>query len=385
MSLRVALRAWLARRLADPAFQRFGVRFPLTRPIARRRALALFQLATGFVGSQVLLATLRTGVLDALHAGPCPVAALADATGLAPERLDRLLDAAGPLGLVRRMGDRDGGVIVLGELGAALLGNPAARAMIEHHDAFYRDLAEPELLLQPAAGSRGSPAAVAALWSYAAGGAGATSGPVDGAGDRAPGAAGPADYSALMTRTQGLLAEDVLDAVPLDGCGRLLDVGGGEGAFAMAALQRHPGLRATVFDLPEVARSAAAAAARQGFGDRLDVRGGSFLTDPLPDGADVISLVRVVHDHDDAAVRVLLERARRALPAGGRLVIAEPLAGVAAAVDAYFAAYFLAMGQGRLRDRAELERLLRRAGFADVRQRPTRLPLLVGAITARAV
>lgn len=383
MSLRVALRAWMARRLADPAFQRFAIRLPLTRPIARRRALTLFRLATGFVGSQVLLATLRTGVLDALRDGPQTQAALAAATGLAPDRLDRLLDAAGPLGLVRPAGRRRDGVVVLGEVGAALLGNPSARAMIEHHDAFYRDLATPELLLRPAPDGPWPETGVAALWRYAAGQRAAATQVPEAV--REPASPGTTDYSALMTRTQDLLVEDVLDTVSLADCRLLLDVGGGEGSFAMAALRRHPRLRATVFDLPEVAGAAADAAVHQGFGGRLDTRGGSFLTDPLPGGADVITLVRVVHDHDDASVRVLFERAREALPAGGRVVIAEPLAGAAAAVDAYFAAYFLAMGQGRLRDRAELEVLLKGAGFGDVQRRRTRLPLLVGVVTARAL
>ncbi len=98
---------------------------------------------------------------------------------------------------------------------------------------------------------------------------------------------------------------------------------------------------------PGVRRSACAVRVRRPF---RGVRG-SFLFEPLPHGADVITLVAVVHDHDDAAVRILLKAAREALPPGGRLVLAEPMSGTPGAgpiTDAYFGLYLLAMGSGAL-------------------------------------
>ncbi|MCC7280468.1 MAG: methyltransferase, partial [Chromatiaceae bacterium] len=47
------------RLLASPAFQRWAVDFPLTRPIAQRRARALFDVTAGFVYSQILFACVR--------------------------------------------------------------------------------------------------------------------------------------------------------------------------------------------------------------------------------------------------------------------------------------------------------------------------------------
>ncbi|MEQ8858870.1 MAG: methyltransferase [Pseudomonadales bacterium] len=366
MRLPLAVQAWASRRLANPAFQRWATRLPLTRPIARRRARDLFGLAAGFVGSQLLAACLRVGLLDALRDGPRPLAALAAELDLDADRLARLVDAAAPLGLLARHGER----VVLGSLGAAVLGNPAARAMIEHHDGFYRELAEPERWLR--AGTA-APDGVAALWSYA--------------GRSDPERLDPqrvAAYSTLMTRSQALVADEILAAVPLASRHRLLDVGGGEGAFVAAALECHAHLSATVFDLPGVCEGARRYLERRGVGARARVQPGSFLSGALPPGADVISLVRVVHDHDDPAVLTLLRAARAALPADGLLVIAEPLAGVDASVDAYFGAYFMAMGQGRLRTPAALAKLLTEAGFRRVQQTRTRMPLLTGVVTARA-
>ena len=86
-----------------------------------------------------------------------------------------------------------------------------------------------------------------------------------------------------------------------------------------------------------------------------------MLRDPLPRGADVISLVRVLHDHDDESARMLLAAIRDALPPGGAIVVAEPMAGAPGAEpmgDAYFGFYLLAMGRGRPRTMGEIAQLL---------------------------
>ena len=125
-------------------------------------------------------------------------------------------------------------------------------------------------------------------------------------------------------------------------------------------------LRVKLFDLPAVATRAQARFARAGFADRAEAFGGSFLSDPLPRGADVISLVRVLHDHDDAAVMQALRAVREALPEGGVILIAEPFAGTPGAEamgDGYFGFYLLAMGQGRPRTGARTLRHACKSGL----------------------
>ncbi|MFZ4534249.1 MAG: hypothetical protein ACOYOJ_20875, partial [Alsobacter sp.] len=56
--------AWRDRTIASPAFQRWAAGFPLTRPVARRRAAELFDLVAGFVSSQVLAAVVRLRLLE---------------------------------------------------------------------------------------------------------------------------------------------------------------------------------------------------------------------------------------------------------------------------------------------------------------------------------
>jgi demethylspheroidene O-methyltransferase len=111
---------------------------------------------------------------------------------------------------------------------------------------------------------------------------------------------------------------------------------------------------------------------------RASAHPGSFLSDPLPGGADLVTLVRVAHDHPDADVKALLRNIHDALPAGGTLLLAEPMAQQAdspAQGDAYFHFYLLAMGSGRLRTAKELGELMQAAGFTGVERVSNPMPL----------
>lgn len=362
-------RALRDRLLASPGFRRWAASFPLTRPIARRRTRALFDLSAGFVYSQVLAACVELDLFAILAGGPQDVAALAPRLALPEAAAARLLAAAESLRLVDRRG---GARFGLGPLGAAMVGNPAIAAMVRHHAMLYADLADPVALLRGAAPGQ----ALAGYWPYA-------------------GASRPAalhtgqvaDYTVLMAQSQPLVAGEVLDAYSLRRHRCLLDLGGGDGSFLFHAAARAPALRLMLFDLPAVAERARARFAAAGLDGRATAIGGDFLAAPLPAGADVISLVRVVHDHDDAAVLRLLRAARAVLPDDGTLLLAEPMAATAGAAPvgaAYFGFYLLAMGSGRPRTAAELGAMLRAAGFRRVREHTTHTPLLARLLVAHA-
>ncbi len=355
--------------LANPGFQRFAGAFALTRPIARQRANALFDLCAGFVYSQILLACVRLRLFDELAGGPVAVSELSSRLSLPLEAAVLLLDAAVSLKLVQR---RSGGRYGLGPLGAALISNPGVLVMIEHHAMLYSDLQDPVALLRGEAGA----GQLAGYWPYARGGK-----PADLSGDAV------APYTALMAASQPMIAQQVLSAYSFHGHRCLLDVGGGDGSFIAAVAALTPKLRCVLFDLPAVADKASERFSTTGISSRAVAMGGSFLTDRLPDGADIVSLVRVIHDHDDAAVMILLRAVHRVLPGNGTLLIAEPLSGVRGAEpigDAYFAFYLLAMGSGRPRTFERLRQMLIEARFVDIALRPAPMPMLTSIITARA-
>jgi demethylspheroidene O-methyltransferase len=360
--------AWRNNLVSKPGFQRWAAGFFLTRPIAHKSADRLFGLVAGFVYSQVLVACVQLKLLDLLAQGPQDTTDLAKAMDLPLASAERLLAAAQSLDIVEAAGPAR---FALGMQGAALRGNGGLADMISHHALLYQDMADPVALLR----SGGGKGQLAAFWPYAAYD---NPGQVD---DHSV-----SSYSALMAATQPMVAADILHAYPMTGHRHLLDVGGGEGAFAIAAAGQAPNLTVSVFDLPAVV-----ARARDRFEDaslvgRSEVYGGDFLSDPLPSGADVMSLVRILHDHDDQAVMTLLGKVRAALPPHGVLMIGEPMSAAPVRdpmAEAYFGFYLLAMGRGRARRPADLAAMVRQAGFSQVRMVPTRTPMLVRVMVAQ--
>ena len=265
---------------------------------------------------------------------------------------------------------RPGNRIGLGLLGGSIAANPEISSMIEHHAAFYADLADPVALLEGRAGAT----RLAAFWPYA----------------RRHDASGAleseevAGYSRLMAESQGLLVDDILDAYPFAAHQDILDVGGGEGGFVSTLARRHPGHRLHLFDLPAVAERARLRLRAAGQEAAIAVSGGDFLVDELPGGMDLVTLVRIAHDHDDDALRRILAAIRRALRPGGTVLIAEPMAGSFEArrvSDVYFAFYLLAMGSGRPRSPDELRMLMSEAGFTTFRRHRTPRPTIVSVVS----
>ena len=366
------LRDWRHRTVARPGFQRWAAAFPLTRPVARREAMALFDLVAGFVYSQVLLACVRLQIFDLLSQGPMAEDMLAERLGLGKEGAERLVAAAVAIELLER---RSGGRVALGRLGAPMVGNRAIASMVEHHATLYADLGDPVALLR----REGRPA-MAGYWPYEAAASSRT---------ESPAALSPekvADYSALMSASQPLVTQEVVAAYRFDRHRCLLDVGGGEGSFITAVAAQAPQLQLMLYDLPAVAERARTRLATAGLAQRASTHGGDFFNDELPRGADIVSLVRVAFDHPDERVLRLLQRVRRALPDDGCLLLAEPLAqvpGVEAMGDAYFGFYLLAMGRGRPRTAAQLSALMQQAGFEPARVVPTHQPLQTSVLVAR--
>lgn len=356
---------WRDRLLGSARFQRAAARFPLTRPLARRRARTLFDFSAGFVYSQILFACVRSRLLESLQDGPRSVASIAHAIDLPDSAALTLLRAAASLRLVQPAGS----AYRLGDLGAVMLGNPSIAAMVSHHERLYADLADPLALLANPGETH-----LAAYWPYARS--------VDRGGI---GGADVAAYSELMAASQAMLSGDILDAISMKSSTHLLDVAGGEGVFLSAALARWPHLEGTVMDLPAVAERAATRLAASPAGARGSAASVDMFADAWPAGADLISFVRVLHDHDDDPVRELLSRARSALAPGGRVIIAEPMAqtpGAEPMGDGYFGFYLLAMGSGRPRSASELSALLKEAGFQGNRELKTAQPMLVRVLVA---
>jgi demethylspheroidene O-methyltransferase len=354
---------WLNRLVARPGFQSWASKFPLTRPRVRADGAALFDIVQGFVQSQVLFALVELQVFRRLGAGPLTAAELGHAFDISGERVQIVLQAGAALGLLKR---KRNGRFALARKGAALMGVPGLEAMILHHRAFYDDMRDPVKLLRGPDETE-----LSKFWPYVFGG-------------DVP-AAEANVYSDLMAQSQRLVAEDTLRAVSLKGVSHLLDVGGGTGAFLEAVGKAAPRMKMTLFDLPAVVPGAEQRFAAAAMADRVAIVPGSFRDDNLPDGADAISLIRVLYDHSDETVRALLTSVFAALPKGGRLIVSEPMGGGTRpdrAGDVYFAFYTMAMQTGRARSASEISTLLAEVGFSDVTTLKAVRPYVTQVVTA---
>lgn len=374
MSIRADFRlGYVARRnrvFSSPRFQYWAARLPLIRWIARSRANGAFDLLAGFAYSQVLRAYVEGGLFDVLADGPIEPGEVAERMALSEAAALTLLRAGRPLMLSEEVTP---GQWMLGEQGAVFATNPGVQAMVRHHRLLYADLADPLALLRA---DRREPTALSRFWTYA--------GALHGATERGE---DTAEYSQLMAASQHFVADEVLASVSFRNVNRLLDVGGGHGAFLAAIGTAHPHLELGLFDLPEVVDTGGPNLAARVGAQRVSAHPGNFFKDSIPQGYDMVSLVRILHDHDDAPAQALLANIRASLAPGARLLIAEPMAqipGCEPMGEAFFGLYLWAMGSGRARSPAEITAMLRAAGFASARLVATAQPVNASVIIARA-
>jgi demethylspheroidene O-methyltransferase len=365
---------WFATRdmlLRDPRFLRFAASFPLTRSLARKRQSELFDLVSGFVYTQILSAVTELKLLETVAEAPLSKTQLSARFQMPLDGLARLVEGAVALRLLNLRKGENEPLYGLGDLGAALLGNPGVIAMVRHHAILYRDLADPIALLR-----REKEPELSRYWAYAS-----TQAPAELGSDRVD------DYSALMAISQGFIASEILGSYNLDQHQHVVDLGGGEGAFVTEALRATARPRFTVFDLPAVAERARARFAREGHSARAAALGGDLFAGDLPEDADLYCLIRVLYDHSDARIRQILRSVRASMQPGATLLVAEPMAGTKGAERmgaAYFGMYLFAMKGGRSRHRDELIRFLTEAGFRDVKALSTASPMLTSVILAKA-
>ena len=364
-----ALHRGLERWMAQPWLYKLALSNPLTRWLTQRRTRRIFDLMSGFVYSQVLLSCVRLKLFPMLRQAPATLAELSLRCRIPEAALQRLLLSAVALDLLER---RSRGRFGLGPLGTPIAVHEGIQAMIEHNSLLYRDLAEPTAFLQDAWHGQ-----MAAYWPYAH--AAAPDAPRDQA-------ALAQRYSALMAASQTFVLGEVLSTYPFGQHRCVLDVGGGMGRFGAALAQREKSLDCQLFDLPQVLDFARESHAALGLQERVHYHPGSFFEDELPRGADLVTLIRVAHDHPDEQVLILLQKIYDALPVGGTLLLAEPMAQEpleAQSGDAYFHFYLLAMGAGRLRTPSELGAMLRSAGFVHVEVLPNAMPIHTRLLVAR--
>lgn len=118
-------------------------------------------------------------------------------------------------------------------------------------------------------------------------------------------------------------ATQVIAAVGTDGVRRLLDVGGGSGAYSIAFARANSDIEATVFDLAPVLPLAEKYVAEAGLSDRIKFRAGDMHEDDFGSGYDMVLLFAICHMNSPEQNRALFSKCLKALAPGGRIVVQD--------------------------------------------------------------
>ncbi len=340
---------------------------PILRALISYEGNKIHEIMSGFVYSQILHLLITLDIFQFLKKEGRSLDEVSEYLQVANERSLLLLRGGCALNLICHKRNK----YWLTRMGAQIVGIPGLMDMIQHNQILYRDLIDPVKLLL-----RGNETELSHFWPYVR----------KEASKKQISTKVSAEYSRLMQTSQRLVAEQTLQAYSFRAAKRILDIGGGTGAFLRAVKNKYPQIDATVFDLPNVIKVAKSNQYKIDGLANLTLKPGDFLVDDLPMNQDVICLVRVLYDHEDSTIEILLKRIYKALPKQGVLLITEPMSGGTKAMrssDCYFSFYTLAMTTGKVRSFEEHKAILRKSGFSNITKHVVSAPFITQVITAK--
>ena len=118
-------------------------------------------------------------------------------------------------------------------------------------------------------------------------------------------------------------APELVRAVKPGTARNLIDVAGGSGSYTIGFLNASPGMKATLFDLPEVITMARERISGEGLLDRVTLVGGDYNTDELPGGHDLALLSAVIHQNSSEQNMKVYRKTYDALVPGGRIIVRD--------------------------------------------------------------
>ena len=296
----------------------------------------LWNLARGALGTKALGIVADLGVADALAFGPRSVAELSKQNGADAETLHRILRALASDGV---FAEEEPGVFRNNEVSEQLRSDNADRWREFAHlfgEVFFPATGALDVRLTdvPFVRVHGTD-----IWSWFA--------------------TNPEERSNFDRAMEGGQAEraDKLAALEWREDETVVDIGAGTGRLLRDLLERHPGLRGIVFDLPEADRDETVQ------GDRISFVSGSFF-DQVPEG-DAYVLSKILHDWDDEPAAAILRTVRAAAPDNARLLILDSVVPPGNDPDGvkWLDLLMLVLQRGRERTESDWRALLDSAGF----------------------
>lgn len=172
-------------------------------------------------------------------------------------------------------------------------------------------------------------------------------------------------------------APQLAEQLDLSGRRQLFDAGGGPGTNSVFLVKRYPGLKAIVFDLPQVVEIAKEIIADFGVTDRVSTRAGDYFVDDFGQGNDVVLFSAIFHSMSPERSKGLLKKAYDSLVPGGLVVVQEGLIDDEGTRPLRAVLFSLNMlvntGEGQSYSAAEIVGLMHAVGFVEPRVIPPSL------------
>ena len=266
---------------------------PETSPVTREQ---IRDTAYAFQESRILLSAYELGLFTALGNGRHTSAGIASMLGTDPRATDRLMNALCAMGILEKGNGR-------------FSNSPAAR----------------ECLVRDSPGYLGGLMHTVNLWdtwsTLTEAVRRGTSAPLRGVDGRRE--QWLSAFIAAMHDRAVRQAPAVVGQFDLSGVTRILDVGGGSGAYAMAFVRAGDGIHATVFDLPDVLPLTRAYIEREGLSQKVSTVAGDYLRDGLGKDFDIVFLSAIIHSNSPSENAGLILKCAHALRPGGRVVVQD--------------------------------------------------------------
>jgi len=302
----------------------------------------IVDLASAYYGSAVLFAAIDRGVFAAVETTDGSCAAIAGATGSSERGMRLLLDACVAEGLL----EKDGSTYRNTPAGKMAL-VPGGKADLTKAIRYNRDV-------YPAWGR---------LAAFVESGKPAER-PEIHLGEDA--ARTKAFAAAMFGRAMGIGR----GIVPMLGTleGKVLDLAGGPGAYAIQMCQANPGMSCVTVDLAAISAEARNYVAQFGLAARIECRAGDYHADEYESEAyDAVTIFGALHQESPEQIVDILKRARRALRPGGRVIVLDMMTDATHTAPKFSALFAVNMAlttaNGWVFSDAELKDWMREAGF----------------------
>jgi 2-polyprenyl-3-methyl-5-hydroxy-6-metoxy-1,4-benzoquinol methylase len=255
------------------------------------------EIATGFQSSRIFLTAYELGIFTALGDKTRASAAVAKNLKTDPRATDRLMNALCTMELLIKKDGKFSNSPAAAQL--LVQGKPEYMAGFMHTNSLWNTWST-----LTEAVKKGTTVAIR-----------------PNANERGPAWLVP--FIAAMHDRAAAQAPAIVSRIDLAGTKRVLDVGGGSGAFSMAFVRARKGISATVFDLPNVIPLARKYVKQGKCSSAIDFSAGDYLKDDLGKGYDIVFLSAIIHSNSESENRLLFKKCAKALNPKGQLVVVD--------------------------------------------------------------